>query len=118
MVIERSPAPMVADERTLGILDFPAILARLADRCACALGRELAVALRPSARRRQIETDQAETAEARALLDAGRSLPLSGLHDVREPLRRAARGARLPAAELWAIGEAAAAIGRLRGFFA
>lgn len=107
-------APVVADERTLQILDFPAVLERLAERCASALGRELALGLRPSARRRQVELDLRETDEARALVDTGRAPPLAGLHDVRPQLARAARGALLSGSDLWAVGETAACLGRLR----
>ncbi len=110
-------AAAVADERTLAILDFPAILQLLADRCASSLGRELAAALRPSARSREIETDQTETAEARRLLEQGDAPPLEGLHDVREPLARAARGGVLAPKELWAAGDTAGCIGRLRAYF-
>jgi len=110
--------PPVADERTLAILDFPAVLQHLADRCASPLGRERTLALRPSARRRQVEADLNETAEACTLLFAGAAPPLDGLHDVRSVLARAARGALLSASDIWAVGETAGCIGRLRAFFA
>jgi DNA mismatch repair protein MutS2 len=109
-------ATAVADERTLAILDFPAVLERLAERCASPLGRERALALRPLGRRRAVEAEQRETAEARRLLQAGQALPLEGLHDVRDLVERAARGAVLGARELWRIGETAGCLGRLRAF--
>lgn len=106
----------VADERTLNILDYFTILRRLADRCASPLGEERSLALRPSPRRRQVETDLQETAEAAALLLRGDAPPLDGLRDVRAVVARAARGALLLAADLWAVGETAGCIGRLSSF--
>ena len=118
MPVVSTVAAPVADERTLGILDFPAVLERLADRCASPLGRARALALRPSARRRQVEIDLAEADEARALCDLGNAPPLDGLHDVTATVERAARGALLSAADIWAVGETAACIGRLKEFLA
>ncbi len=108
----------VADERTLAILDFPAVLERLAERCASPLGRERALALRPSPRPRQVAGDQAETDEARGLWERGARAPLDTLRDVRALVARAARGGVLSGQELWWIGETAGCVGRLRAFFA
>ena len=108
----------VADERTLEILDYPAVLRGLAERCVSPLGRERALALRPSARRRQVERDLGETAETAALVAAGDPPPLDGLRDIRAVVARAARGALLSGSDIWAVGETAACIGRLRAFFA
>ena len=112
------PADPVADERTLSILDFPAVLTLLAERCANPLGRQEALALRPLGRARAVRVALDETAEARALADHGRQIPSDGCHDVRALLQQARRGAVLPAAGLWAIGETAGAVRRLRAFFA
>jgi DNA mismatch repair protein MutS2 len=109
------PPDPVADERTLAVLDFPAVLERLAARCASDLGRPLALGLRPAARRRQVAREQEETAEAQRLLARG-APPLEGLRDVRPLLGRAVRGATLQGQELWWLGEAATCIGRLRAF--
>lgn len=107
----------VADERTLEILDFSDVLQLLAERAASPLGRVCALALRPSARRRQIETDQRETAQARLLLEQADSIPLQGLHDIAEHVGRAARGAILAPKELWQVGDTAGCLGRLRAYF-
>ena len=107
----RLPAsPELADGRTLRILDFPAVQAELAARCASALGRERALALVPLARRREVLALLAETAEARALADQGAPPPLSGLTDLRAEVGRAGRGGVLGAPELHRVGQAAAAL--------
>lgn len=109
--------PAVADERTLGILDFPAVLRALAARCESPLGQELALALRPQGAARRVRQDLGETAEAVAFLAAGSPIPAEGCHDVRAALAQARRGGVLPAGDLWAAGETAGAIRRLRAFF-
>jgi DNA mismatch repair protein MutS2 len=110
-------APAAADERTLAILDFPAVLQALAGFCAGPLGRELALGLRPEGAARRVREGLAETAEALQLSAAGTPIPCDGCHDVRETLARARRGAVLGPADLWAVGETAGAIRRLRAFF-
>jgi DNA mismatch repair protein MutS2 len=117
-VVFAPPRPeAVADERTLAILDFPAVLERLAAAAASPLGRERAAALRPLGARRLVEAALEETDEARRLLDRGAAVPWEGLRDVRELVSRAARGGLLGGQELWWIAEALGALRRLRAFF-
>ena len=111
----RPAAATSIDERTLEMLDFPAVRQRLASCCASELGRRLAEDLRPSTSPRQVATDQAETGEAKALLDGGRAPSLHGIHDVGDICVRAMRGGRCEAGEILLAAETAAASRRLRG---
>ncbi len=106
------------DERTLDLLDFPAVRERLASCCASELGHRLAEAVTPSTSPRQVAIDQAETAEARALLDGGAAPGLHGIHDVAAICVRASRGGRCEAAEILLTADTAAACRRLRAHFA
>ena len=66
------------------MLEFPAILERLARLTAFSAGRERALALRPSADLETVVHRQRETAEAVHLDRMGVDVPLGGAHDVRE----------------------------------
>jgi len=79
------------DEKTLTMLEYPKILARLAEFCDFSASKELAEKLRPTA---DFETAQrllAETSEARFLLST-RDLTIGGSHDIRPSVDLAARG--------------------------
>ncbi len=79
------------DEKTLTMLEYPKILARLAEFCGFSASKELAEKLRPTA---DFETAQrllAETSEARFLLST-RDLTIGGSHDIRPSVNLAARG--------------------------
>ncbi len=103
------------DERTLRVLEFPAVVSRLAALTVTARGRELAEGLRPSADPGQVRAALAETAEAAALLADG-EVPLRGTADVREMLRRAQRGAVLDPADLLALADTLATLRQCRKF--
>ena len=84
-------------------LDFPKILAQLAEHTSFSAGRELALALTPTDDLREAQRRQQETAEARRLLVEGSKVHLGGVHDVRPHLVRATRGAPLQPNELLEI---------------
>ena len=87
---------MAFDSRALAALDFPRVTAALADRAATSLGRERALALRPSddAYRIAQELDEVEDALF------GVSLSLGGIHDIREIHARAGEGRVLSGQDL------------------
>lgn len=87
---------MAFDSRALSALDFPRITAALADRDATSLGRERALALRPSddAYRIAQELDEVEDALF------GVSLSLGGIHDIRDIHARAGEGRVLSGQDL------------------
>jgi len=102
--------------RTLQVLEFPAICTRLADGCASAMGREAALALRPSPHLDEVEPQQQKTTEARRLAEAGDGLPLHGIHDIRAPVHRAAIGGALSVRDLLDVRDTVAAARVLKGF--
>ena len=94
---------MMMDRKALETLDFPKILAQLAEHTTFSAGRELALALTPTDDLREAQRRQEETAEARRLLVEGSKVHLGGVHDVRPYLVRATRGAPLQPDELLEI---------------
>ncbi len=95
------------DAHALEVLEFPAILERLAGAASSAPGEELARALLPSGDPAEVAHRQALTAEAVALLDASAEPELAGLVDVRRAAERAARGGTLEPGELHAVAVSA-----------
>jgi len=83
------------DEKYLETLEFPKILARLAEYTDFSAGRELALALRPVTDLEQARARQQETSEARWLFDAQGVIGVRGARDVRPLVETAVRGATL-----------------------
>jgi DNA mismatch repair protein MutS2 len=79
----------------LGTLELDKILERLAGHTSFSAGRELALALQPSADIEDVRLWQQQTAEAKMLLSKQPGLSLGGVHDVRPLLRSAKIGAAL-----------------------
>jgi DNA mismatch repair protein MutS2 len=102
------------DDRTLAVLEFPAVLERLARLTAFSAGRERALALRPIADHEAVVHLQRETAEAVLLDRMGVDVPLGGAHDVRERALAASRGQMLTAAELLEVAGTIRATDRVR----
>lgn len=69
------------------------------------LGRELAEKMQPASDPRRVAALQQETDQARALLDRGGHVPLHGLADIREAVKRIEKGAVLKPGELLQIGD-------------
>lgn len=88
------------DEKTLRALEFDKIVERLAAHTGFSVGRELALALRPSADRDEVVRRQRMTAEARSLLAQRPSFSTGGARDVRMLAGKAARDGVLEPAEL------------------
>ncbi len=88
------------DRKHLNTLDFPQVLARLAQYTSFSAGTELALALEPSPVFVEVERRLRETREARYLLDAHGGLALGGVHDVRPLVEIARRGGVLQPADL------------------
>src|SRR5919201_1003071 len=94
------------DRHALAVLEFPAIVERLAALAETERGVELAQRLVPSPERAEVERRQALTAEAIALFDAAAEPSLAGVADVRGAAARAARGGVLGPGELRAVARA------------
>jgi DNA mismatch repair protein MutS2 len=86
--------------RTLRVLEYDKILARVAEFCAFSGGEELALALLPSDDLLTVQEWLAQTSEAYKLLDQKTDISFGGVHDVRPLLDRAERHAVLLAQEL------------------
>jgi DNA mismatch repair protein MutS2 len=104
--------------KTRADLEWDAVLAALAGRCAGPLGRELASSLPFAATREGARVLLAQAAEAKALLDEGRPLPAAEVDDVREAVERARVGGVLSPVELRAVGKMLGAARALRRFLA
>lgn len=109
-----SPEERATDERALTVLEFPAVLDRLARLTAFSAGRERALALRPVTDREAVVHRQRETVEAVHLDRLGIELPLAGAHDITERARAAERGQMLTASELLEVASTIRAAERIR----
>ncbi|MEW5987225.1 MAG: Smr/MutS family protein [Chloroflexota bacterium] len=91
------------DHKTFHVLEYDKVLERLAVFTSFSAGRELALALEPAADLDDARRRQAETREARLLLDTRTSVTIGGARDVRRPVDNAQRGFTLPPEELLEI---------------
>ncbi len=86
--------------KSIRTLEFPKILARLAEHTTFSAGRELAEALLPSSDPVVVKRALQETREALHLLDVRASVSLGGAHDVRPQVEHARIGATLQPQDL------------------
>src|SRR5579862_2914169 len=86
--------------KSLGTLEYPKIIARLADEAAFSASKSLALALEPTGDPDEARRRQAYTAEARRLLDLRPDAGVRGARDVRPHVKAAERGALLSPADL------------------
>ena len=91
------------EEHTLRVLEFDKVISRLQDQAACALGREVAGLTYPTADIDIARRKQAETTEARAILEYEGNIPLGGIEDVRHAVERSAIEALLQPQDLLAV---------------
>ena len=88
------------DDKTLHTLEYPKVLARLAERCAFSGSENLVRALLPTTDLETARRWQAETTEARRLLETRPNTTIGGAHDIRQQAEAAARGVVLPIPEI------------------
>ncbi|MBI3741733.1 MAG: endonuclease MutS2, partial [Chloroflexi bacterium] len=100
--------------RYFKILELDKILARLAAQCAFSASDHLARDLQPSTHPDEIAQRQAETSEARALLDAQPEISIGGARDIRALAQNARVGARLTPPEFLEIRQTIFAARTLR----
>ncbi|HJX40521.1 MAG TPA: hypothetical protein VJ345_03575, partial [Anaerolineales bacterium] len=91
------------DSKDLEALELPKVLAGLAARAAFSASRDLALSLSPTADLAEARRRQAETSEARRLLELRPELSIGGARDVRPRVGAAARGAVLEPGDLLEI---------------
>ncbi len=105
-------------DKVSSLLEFDKVLTHLDALATCELGRERIRAVRPFPDLQQAQRALSLVSEARDLLDAGSCLPLSGLQDIRLPLRKAAvAGSLLSVEELARIIGVLEVIRRVHDFF-
>jgi DNA mismatch repair protein MutS2 len=101
------------DARSIELLEFPLVRARLTGYAAFEPSRRLGMALEPSADPVVVSRRLDETDEARWLLSLRPDIGIGGARDIAPIVGRAARGGRLDPGELWAIVETLISAGRL-----
>lgn len=100
------------DDHTLAVLEFPAVLARLAALTSFSVGRETALALRPVVDHALVVRRQRQTAEAIHLRRLGTEAAMGGARDVRATAGGAARGQVLTAGDLLDVASLCRAAGQ------
>jgi len=106
------------NQKVLETLEYHKIIQRLAERCHFSASRERALALRPSTDLEEVETWQAETAEAVRLLSYHPGATIGGARDVRPLVEDARRGILLEPGALLKVKYSLIAARELRRFMA
>jgi DNA mismatch repair protein MutS2 len=104
------------DSKTFTVLEYPKILARLADHCDFSGSADLARLLTPTPDIIEACTRLAETSEARKIL-ATSDLSIGGAHDIREQVDLAMHGGVLDPKELLDVQSTLVSMRNLRRFF-
>ena len=106
-------------EKSLRILELPAILDMLAAEAVCEAAKEAALTLRPSGDAHTVKSQLMETTAAKSMMVLRSSPPFSGVKDIRPTIRRADLGGSLNTRELLDIAVllrvSAASIAYFRG---
>ncbi len=106
------------DAHTLKVLEYEKIIARLADCCACSLGRRGAERLKPRNDPEWVTQRLAETGEARIALQEHGRPPFGGIGDISELLKQARAGRMLEGAEILRVNANARGARLVGAYFA
>jgi DNA mismatch repair protein MutS2 len=117
-MIKTKKGQTAVNERTLRILEFDKIIAKVADFTSSAYGKELALQLQPFTELAIVKEAQQITGEAVRLYTENDRVPLGGIFDIREAVKRAAIGGVLGPEELLAIGSTIRASRLMKDFLA
>jgi DNA mismatch repair protein MutS2 len=104
------------EEHALKVLEFDKVVNMLAEHAATTLGRERALDLVPQRDLQWIRQMQAETSEAKSILQVHGSVPLGGIKDIRPLLQKAQIEAMLNPVDLLNVAQTFASSRRLRAF--
>ncbi|WP_087971848.1 endonuclease MutS2 [Oceanobacillus rekensis] len=91
------------NERIFRVLEFKKIIEQLNSNAATSLGKELASKLNPSTELNEVVQLQRETDEAASIVRLNMMIPLGGITDIRESLKRSAIGGILSTEECLAV---------------
>lgn len=106
------------DDRTLRVLEYDKVLALLADLCGSSLGKARALALQPETDAAVVRRRLRDTSQAAYIIGRYGSMPLGGLTDLTETLKRARAQVSLSGSELLAVGNLLYCADRIRDYFA
>src|SRR5437660_7183629 len=90
---------------TLRVLEYEQIKTMLAGYASCELGKRVVAGLEPRCEEEAVRRALQETSEAQRLIDVAGSIPLGGVHDVREAVRAAQMGSLLEATTLLSVAD-------------
>ncbi len=93
------------NEKALSTLEFNKIIEKLSSKAVSQMGKEVCSALKPYGDLYDIGSAQGETTEAVSCILRKSSLPLGGIRDIRDALKRAEIGGTLSITELMHVGE-------------
>lgn len=104
------------NRRVLQVLEFHKIVGMLMRQTSTQMGKELAEALHPASRLDEVRQALAATEEGRTVYRLKGLIPLGGIRDIRQAVKRAAVGGMLEAKELLDVADTLMAGRRLRKF--
>lgn len=105
------------EQHTLKVLEYAKIIEELKSYASSIVGKELVERLEPSFNLEYIEERQKEVSEARRLLDEHPNIPLGGIRDLRDILKRAEKGMVLQGQDMLNVSQTLFAARRLKNFF-
>ena len=101
------------DQRSIVLLEFPAVRARLAEATSFPPSHRLAEALEPSSDPVVVARGLDETDQTRGLLEERPGIGVGGAHDIGPAIERAARGGRLEPAQFLELADTLDATARM-----
>ncbi|HZX20814.1 MAG TPA: endonuclease MutS2, partial [Clostridia bacterium] len=104
------------NERSLRVLEYPKIISMLEGKCTSSLGKEKVRNLQPISQLDIIKQLQQETSEAQSILIKFGNVPLGGINDVSQYVRRTEIGSYLDPAQLLQLKDTLAVARRLKNF--
>jgi len=99
------------------VLEWPALLSRLAERATSALGANACKSIPLASTIEAVKRSNAETSEMKVLLEDGGSVPIGAFEDLRPIIERAEKGAIIDPGDLAFVSSMLELARLLRGFF-
>src|SRR5699024_2292683 len=87
------------NEKTFRVLEFDKINKLLINEAQTTIGKQLTAEIRPEVSLEKVQCLQEETDEAMSIIRLNKTIPLGGITDIREPLKRSLIGSTLSANE-------------------